>query len=99
MEFDGHEDPRHAQNWPTNTKIIISAIMIFNALAATFASSIFSPAASYVGREFHIGREVTTLATSLCKSAGMLQAPYFKLTEVPSCSWLCDWPCSVGSSF
>lgn len=48
VEFDGHEDPRHAQNWPTKKKLIISAIMIFDSLAATFASSIFSPAASYV---------------------------------------------------
>ncbi|KAF7190142.1 putative transporter C36.02c [Pseudocercospora fuligena] len=65
VEFDGHDDPRHAMNWPTKKKMIITAILIFDSLAATFASSIFSPAAMYVEREFHKGREVVTLATSL----------------------------------
>ncbi|KAI5370717.1 Putative major facilitator superfamily, MFS transporter superfamily [Septoria linicola] len=65
VEFDGHEDPRHAMNWPTKKKIYISSILIFDALAATFASAIFSPAATYVQQEFSKGREVVTLATSL----------------------------------
>ncbi|CAK3997345.1 related to fluconazole resistance [Lecanosticta acicola] len=65
VEFEGHEDPRHAQNWPLKKKLIISVVMIFDSLSATFASSIFSPAQTYVGNEFHIGREVTTLTTSL----------------------------------
>lgn len=65
VEFEGHEDPRHAQNWPLKKKLIVASIMIFDSLAATFASSIFSPASSYVEQEFHKGREVVTLATSL----------------------------------
>lgn len=48
VEFDGHEDSRHAQNWPLKKKMIISAVLIFDALAATFASSILSAANSYV---------------------------------------------------
>lgn len=65
VEFDGHDDPLHAQNWPLKTKVLITAILIFDSLAATFASSIVSPAATYVQQEFNQGREAVTLATSL----------------------------------
>ena len=65
VEFDGHDDPRHPQNWPLKTKLVISAVLVFDSFAATFASSIFSPAATSVGQVFHVGREVTTLGTSL----------------------------------
>lgn len=65
VEFNGHDDPHHAQNWPMKRKLVISAILILDALAATFASSIFSPASTAIGEHFHVGREVTTLGTSL----------------------------------
>lgn len=65
VEFSGHDDPRHAQNFTMKKKIIISCILVFDSLAATFASSIFSPATDAVGKEFHVGREVVTLGTSL----------------------------------
>lgn len=67
VEFSGHDDPRHAMNWPTKKKLYISAILIFDSLAATFASSVFSPASTAVGETFQLGREVVTLSTSLCK--------------------------------
>jgi len=65
VEFDGHSDPSHAQNWPLRRKIVIASILILDAMAATFASSIFSPAMTAVGQHFHKGREVVTLGTSL----------------------------------
>ena len=65
VEFDGYDDPLHAQNWPNNTKTLIAVILVFDSLTATLSSSIFSNAAPAVGREFHVGREVTTLGTSL----------------------------------
>lgn len=65
VEFDGHDDPRHAMNWPTNKKLYVSAILIFDSLAATFASSVFSPAATFVEEEFGKSREVVVLCTSL----------------------------------
>ncbi|KAK6394912.1 hypothetical protein LTR65_001100 [Meristemomyces frigidus] len=65
VEFNGHDDMHHAQNWPMKKKVVISAILILDALAATFASSIYSPAATAIGQHFHVGREVTTLGTSL----------------------------------
>lgn len=63
MEFDSHDDPRHAMNWPAKKKIMISAILIFDSLAATFASSVFSPASPYIEKTFGLGREVVTLVS------------------------------------
>ena len=65
VEFSGFDDPRHAQNFPMKKKLIISVVLVFFSLAATFASSIFSAASTAVGEEFHVGREVVTLGTSL----------------------------------
>ncbi|KUJ18669.1 MFS general substrate transporter [Mollisia scopiformis] len=65
VEFDGHDDPTHAQNWSLKKKLIISLIAIWASLAATFGSSIFSAASVGVEREFHVGIEVATLGTSL----------------------------------
>ena len=65
VEFAGQDDPRHAQNFPLKTKVIISVILVFDSLTATFASSIFSPAIVAVGKEFNVGEEVVTLGTSL----------------------------------
>ena len=67
VEFNGHDDPKHAQNWPMKKKVVITCILMFDALAATFASSIFSPTSAAVGAHFHVGKEVTVLGTSLCK--------------------------------
>lgn len=65
VEFSGHDDPRHAQNFPMKKKVIIGGILVFDSLAATFASSIFSAATKAVGEEFKVGQEVVTLGTSL----------------------------------
>ncbi|KAL9086566.1 MAG: hypothetical protein Q9159_004082 [Coniocarpon cinnabarinum] len=65
VEFDGHEDPSHPQNWPTKEKILIAAILAFDSLAATFGSSVFSNATSVVAKIYGVGMEVGTLATSL----------------------------------
>lgn len=65
VEFDGVDDPRHAQNWPMRRKVMIGAILAFDALSATMGSSIFSAGIPGVVREFHVGEEVGTLGTSL----------------------------------
>ena len=65
VEFDGFDDPRHAQNWPMRRKLALGAILAFDALAATMGSSIFSAGIPGVRRTFHIGEEVGTLGTSL----------------------------------
>lgn len=65
VEFDGADDPRHAQNWPMSRKVWIAAILAFDALAATMGSSIFSAASRGVQETYHVGQEVATLGTSL----------------------------------
>lgn len=65
VEFDGVDDPRHAQNWPMRRKLLIGMILAYDALAATMGSSIFSAATRGVVETFHVGQEVATLGTSL----------------------------------
>jgi DHA1 family multidrug resistance protein-like MFS transporter len=65
VEFDGADDPLHAQNWPMKKKLILGAILAFDALSATMGSSIFSAATRAVAREFSVSSEVGTLGTSL----------------------------------
>jgi DHA1 family multidrug resistance protein-like MFS transporter len=65
VEYDGVDDPLHAQNWPLKKKLGIGAILAFDALAATMGSSIFSSAISPVSKQFGVIPEVGTLGTSL----------------------------------
>lgn len=65
VDFDDAHDPDHPQNWPLKRKLWITAILVFDSLAATLASSIYSPASTAVEMHFHIGRETATLGTSL----------------------------------
>ena len=65
VEFDGFDDPRHAQNWPMRSKLLIGAMLAYDALAATMGSSIFSAGIPGVVRTFKVGEEVGTLGTSL----------------------------------
>lgn len=46
-------------------KIIIAVVLVWDSMAATFASSIFSAGSGSVGEHFHLGREAVTLGTSL----------------------------------
>lgn len=65
VEFDGHDDPLHPQNWKTQKKLIMGVMLAFDALSASMGSSIFSSATGPVAAEFGVGREVGTLGTSL----------------------------------
>ncbi|KAF2119786.1 major facilitator superfamily domain-containing protein [Lophiotrema nucula] len=65
VEYDGVDDPRHAQNWPMRKKLFLGGILAFDALCATVGSSIFSPGIVPISEEFHVAAEVGTLGTSL----------------------------------
>ncbi|KAI9727487.1 MAG: hypothetical protein M1828_006429 [Chrysothrix sp. TS-e1954] len=65
VEFNGHDDPSHAQNWTMKRKLFIGAILAFDSLAATFGSSIFSAATRVVSQQYGVSMEVGTLTTSL----------------------------------
>ncbi|KNG50873.1 major facilitator superfamily transporter [Stemphylium lycopersici] len=65
VEFDGVDDPLHAQNWPMKKKLGIGAMLAFDALSATMGSSIFSAATGPVSQQFGVANVVGTLGTSL----------------------------------
>ena len=65
VEFNGHDDPLHPQNWEFNKKLHISMILAFTCVCSTFSSSIFSTSTMNVAAHFHISREVAILTSSL----------------------------------
>lgn len=64
VEFDGPDDPLHAQNWPIGKKIFTSAILGYTTMVSAFGSSIFSAATRAVAAEFHVGTTVALLGVS-----------------------------------
>lgn len=66
VEFDGPNDPLHAQNWPLMRKKMPVAVTLgFVTLTAAFGSSIFSAAIGSVAAQYGISREVGILGVSL----------------------------------
>jgi DHA1 family multidrug resistance protein-like MFS transporter len=64
VEFDGVDDPLHAQNWTLKKKIFTAAILGFTTLTSAFGSSIFSAATRVVAVQFGVGVTVGVLGTS-----------------------------------
>ncbi|KAF2794406.1 major facilitator superfamily [Melanomma pulvis-pyrius CBS 109.77] len=64
VEFDGVDDPLHAQNWTLKKKIFTAAILGFTTLTSAFGSSIFSAATRVVAHQFGVGITVGVLGTS-----------------------------------
>ncbi|EJT72071.1 polyamine transporter 2 [Gaeumannomyces tritici R3-111a-1] len=64
VEFDGPDDPMHAQNWSLNKKLVTAAILGYTTMTASFASSIFSAATRAVAAEFNVSTEVGLLGVS-----------------------------------
>ena len=64
VEFDGVDDPLHAQNWPLRKKIFMAAMLGFTTMTSAFGSSIFSAATRVVAHQFGVGITVGVLGTS-----------------------------------
>lgn len=64
VEFDGHDDPLHAQNWSLKKKIFTAAMLGFTTLTSAFGSSIFSAATRVVAAQYGVGTTVGVLGTS-----------------------------------
>ncbi|KFA61226.1 hypothetical protein S40285_06471 [Stachybotrys chlorohalonatus IBT 40285] len=64
VEFDGPDDPLHAQNWPLRKKIWTSAILGYTTMTSAFTSSIFSTATGIVAAQYGVGDEVGLLGTT-----------------------------------
>lgn len=65
VEFNGFDDPRHAQNWPMKKRVFVGVILVYDALCATIGSSIWSSAIEEVTVIYGVGAEVGTLGVSL----------------------------------
>lgn len=65
VEFDGPDDPLHAQNWPLSKKLPVCITLGYVTLVASFGSSIFSAALGRVAAEFNLSTEVSVLGVSL----------------------------------
>ncbi|KIW06857.1 uncharacterized protein PV09_02533 [Verruconis gallopava] len=65
VEFDGADDPLHAQNWTMKRKLLTGAMLGYFTFLAAFGSSIFSAATRVVAKYFGVSAEVGTLGVSL----------------------------------
>jgi len=83
VEFDGPDDPLHAQNWPLRKKLFTGAMLGFTTLTAAFGSSIFSSATRVVAEVYGVGTTVGVLGTSLYvlgfATGPILWAPFSEL--------------------
>jgi DHA1 family multidrug resistance protein-like MFS transporter len=64
VEFNGYDDPLHAQNWALKKKLATAAMLGFTTLTSAFGSSIFSAATGAIMQHFGVGSVVATLGTS-----------------------------------
>ncbi|KAI0479186.1 major facilitator superfamily transporter [Xylariaceae sp. FL0804] len=65
VEFDGPDDPYHAQNWATKKKLLTAAMLGYTTMTSAFTSSIFSAATGAVAKQFNVSTEVGILGVSL----------------------------------
>ncbi|PYH79024.1 MFS general substrate transporter [Aspergillus uvarum CBS 121591] len=65
VEFLDEKDPMHPHNWPTRTKIFLSAILAYVTFVSSFASAIFSSTVTAISEQFHISTEVAVLGVTL----------------------------------
>ncbi|KAF2182138.1 major facilitator superfamily [Zopfia rhizophila CBS 207.26] len=83
VEFDGVDDPLHAQNWRLRKKIYTAAMLGFTTLTSAFGSSIFSAATRVVAMEYNVSTEVGVLGTSFYvlgfATGPILWAPFSEL--------------------
>ncbi|CAG9980625.1 unnamed protein product [Clonostachys byssicola] len=64
VEFDGPDDPLHAQNWPLRKKVLTAAMLGYTTMTSAFTSSIFSSATAAVAVQYGVSSEVGLLGTS-----------------------------------
>ncbi|KAJ5936563.1 hypothetical protein N7466_003013 [Penicillium verhagenii] len=65
VEFTDSNDSLHPQNWSLGRKITISVILAYTTFTSSFASAIYSSAATAVSKNFHISTEVAILGVTL----------------------------------
>ncbi|KAJ9626559.1 hypothetical protein H2203_004192 [Taxawa tesnikishii (nom. ined.)] len=83
VEFDGPDDPMHAQNWPNRKKLPVAIVLGYYTLTSAFGSSIFSSVTQSVAAHFGFSSEVGILGISLYvlgfATGPILWAPFSEL--------------------
>ncbi|KAK5660986.1 hypothetical protein OQA88_12363 [Cercophora sp. LCS_1] len=65
VEFEGPDDPLHAQNWPLQKKVLTAAMLGYTTMVSAFGSSIFSAATRAIAAQFNVSSTVALLGVSL----------------------------------
>ncbi|PWW78636.1 MFS general substrate transporter [Tuber magnatum] len=83
VDFSGHDDPVHGQNWPLKKKLVTAAVLGYTTLVSAWGSSVFSSATAQVAIFFGISTEVAILGLSFYvlgfASGPLIWAPYSEL--------------------
>ena len=65
VDLTADDDHANAKSWPTRKKMINAAILGFDTVVASWGSSVYSGAITYVSEEFHVSSIVALLGLSL----------------------------------
>lgn len=65
VDFDGPDDPYRPMNWPTHKKVVTTLLYGLVTMSATWASSAYSAGTAQIAEHFHVGKQVSTLGTTL----------------------------------
>ncbi|KAI1460338.1 polyamine transporter 1 [Annulohypoxylon moriforme] len=65
VDFDGPDDPYRPVNWPRNKKVSTTLLYGLVTMTATWASSSYSAGTAQIAEQFHVGKQVATLGTTL----------------------------------
>lgn len=65
VEFDGADDPYHAQNWTLRKKCLTAGMLGYTTMVSAFSSSIFSAAITAISEEYNVSTTVGVLGVSL----------------------------------
>lgn len=65
VDFEGEDDPYRPMNWPTKKKVTTTLMYGLTTMSATWASSSYSAGTEQIAREFHVGKQVSVLGTTL----------------------------------
>ncbi|CAG8039384.1 unnamed protein product [Penicillium salamii] len=65
VEFNGHNDPDHPQNWKVSLKVFISVLVCSGTFIVSLTSAIFAPGIDEVSKAFGVSTVVGTLGTTL----------------------------------
>lgn len=64
VDWDGTNDPDNPRTWSTTRKVLVSTVLDTLPLICNVGTSILGQGAQQIGKEYHVGTEVTILVTT-----------------------------------